>query len=71
MFANAPMDRWAAIGGTGMRMRSKPSMLSVRLRSAEPGEAALRRAIYDAHAAVLWRYALRLTGDASHAEDVV
>ncbi len=29
------------------------------------------RAIYDEHAAVLWRYALRLTGDASHAEDVV
>ncbi|OBI98074.1 RNA polymerase subunit sigma [Mycobacterium asiaticum] len=30
------------------------------------------RALYDEHAAVLWRYALRLTGgDASHAEDVV
>jgi RNA polymerase sigma-70 factor (ECF subfamily) len=34
-------------------------------------EAALMKAIYDEHAAVLWRYALRLTGDASHAEDVV
>ncbi len=29
------------------------------------------KALYDAHAAVLWRYALRLTGDRSHAEDVV
>ena len=27
--------------------------------------------LYDEHAAVLWRYALRLTGDASQAEDVV
>jgi RNA polymerase sigma-70 factor, ECF subfamily len=34
-------------------------------------EAALMKALYDEHAAVLWRYALRLTGDASHAEDVV
>ncbi|MFY2860155.1 sigma-70 family RNA polymerase sigma factor [Mycobacterium sp. THU-M104] len=34
-------------------------------------EAAVMKAIYDEHAAVLWRYALRLTGDASHAEDVV
>jgi len=29
------------------------------------------QALYDEHAGVLWRYALRLTGDASHAEDVV
>nr|WP_279304382.1 sigma-70 family RNA polymerase sigma factor [Mycobacterium ahvazicum] len=34
-------------------------------------EAALMTALYDEHAAVLWRYALRLTGDAAHAEDVV
>ena len=34
-------------------------------------EAALMKALYDEHAAVLWRYALRLTGDASRAEDVV
>ncbi len=34
-------------------------------------EAAVMRAIYDEHAAVLWRYALRLTADASLAEDVV
>lgn len=34
-------------------------------------EAALVKALYDEHAAVLWRYALRLTGDASRAEDVV
>jgi RNA polymerase sigma-70 factor (ECF subfamily) len=35
------------------------------------GEAALMKALYDEHAAVLWRYALRLTSDASQAEDVV
>jgi RNA polymerase sigma-70 factor (ECF subfamily) len=29
------------------------------------------KALYDEHAAALWRYALRLTGDASRAEDVV
>jgi RNA polymerase sigma-70 factor (ECF subfamily) len=34
-------------------------------------DAALMRALYEEHAAVLWRYALRLTGDASQAEDVV
>ena len=34
-------------------------------------DAALMKALYDEHAAVLWRYALRLTGDASQAEDVV
>ncbi|MHA7651704.1 sigma-70 family RNA polymerase sigma factor [Mycobacterium sp. ML4] len=34
-------------------------------------EAALMKALYDEHAGVLWRYALRLTGDASQAEDVV
>lgn len=34
-------------------------------------EAALMQALYDEHAAILWRYALRLTGDAGQAEDVV
>lgn len=34
-------------------------------------EAALMRALYDEHAAVLWRYVLRLTGDRSRAEDIV
>ncbi|OBH18479.1 sigma-70 family RNA polymerase sigma factor [Mycolicibacter terrae] len=29
------------------------------------------KTLYDEHAAVLWRYALRLTGDRSRAEDVV
>jgi RNA polymerase sigma-70 factor (ECF subfamily) len=42
-----------------------------RVADAAAGEAALMKALYDEHAAVLWRYALRLTGDASHAEDVV
>jgi RNA polymerase sigma-70 factor (ECF subfamily) len=33
--------------------------------------AALLRELYDEHAAVLWRYAVRLTGDRAHAQDVV
>lgn len=31
----------------------------------------MMRVLYDEHAAALWRYALRLTGDAARAEDVV
>jgi RNA polymerase sigma-70 factor (ECF subfamily) len=34
-------------------------------------EAILLRALYDEHGAALWRYAMRLTGDRAHAEDVV
>ena len=34
-------------------------------------EAATMRVLYDEHAAALWRYALRLTGDQARAEDVV
>jgi RNA polymerase sigma-70 factor, ECF subfamily len=34
-------------------------------------DAAVMRALYDEHAAALWRYALRLTGDRARAEDVV
>jgi RNA polymerase sigma-70 factor (ECF subfamily) len=34
-------------------------------------DAAMMRALYDEHAAALWRYALRLTGDRARAEDVV
>jgi RNA polymerase sigma-70 factor, ECF subfamily len=39
--------------------------------SADDPEAAMMRVLYDEHAAALWRYALRLTGDAARAEDVV
>ena len=34
-------------------------------------ETALMRMLYDEHAAALWRYAMRLTGDRARAEDVV
>lgn len=34
-------------------------------------ETAMMRVLYDEHAGALWRYALRLTGDAARAEDVV
>jgi RNA polymerase sigma-70 factor (ECF subfamily) len=37
----------------------------------EDAEAAMMRVLYDEHAAALWRYALRLTGDHARAEDVV
>jgi RNA polymerase sigma-70 factor, ECF subfamily len=42
-----------------------------RVAGAADQEAAVMKALYDEHAAVLWRYALRLTGDVSRAEDVV
>jgi RNA polymerase sigma-70 factor (ECF subfamily) len=34
-------------------------------------EAAVMKSLYAEHAAILWRSAMRLTGDASPAEDVV
>jgi RNA polymerase sigma-70 factor, ECF subfamily len=37
----------------------------------EHPEATLVRALYDEHGAALWRYAMRLTGDGAHAEDIV
>ncbi|MCW2686670.1 MAG: polymerase sigma factor SigL [Mycobacterium sp.] len=39
--------------------------------AAEDPKAAVVRSLYDGHAAPLWRYALRLTGDQARAEDVV
>lgn len=42
-----------------------------RVASPADHEAALMKALYDEHAAALWRYALRLTGDRARAEDVV
>jgi RNA polymerase sigma-70 factor, ECF subfamily len=42
-----------------------------RVTNAADAETALMKALYDEHAGPLWRYALRLTGDASRAEDVV
>jgi len=42
-----------------------------RANSTSHAEAALMKALYDEHAGALWRYALRLTRDASRAEDVV
>lgn len=37
----------------------------------EDPEATMLRVLYDEHAGALWRYALKLTGDAATAEDVV
>jgi RNA polymerase sigma-70 factor (ECF subfamily) len=37
----------------------------------EAPETALMRVLFDEHAAALWRYAMRLTGDRARSEDVV
>lgn len=42
-----------------------------RVTSRADHEAALMNALYDEHAAALWRYAFRLTRDRTRAEDVV
>jgi RNA polymerase sigma-70 factor (ECF subfamily) len=42
----------------------------LNLESREAEEAVMR-VLYDEHAAALWRYAVRLTGDTARAEDVV
>ncbi|GJO47787.1 ECF RNA polymerase sigma factor SigL [Mycobacterium marinum] len=42
-----------------------------RVAGGGAAEAALMQALYDEHAAVLWRYAMRLTSDASYADDIV
>lgn len=47
-----------------------PAATTVVTGAATP-EDTLMKALYDEHAAALWRYALRLTGDRSRAEDVV
>ncbi|MCW2649357.1 MAG: polymerase sigma-70 factor, subfamily [Mycobacterium sp.] len=44
---------------------------SVQIGAQSAHEAELMRVLYDEHAAALWRYALRLTGDRARAEDVV
>ena len=41
------------------------------MHDSEHAEATLMRVLYDEHAAALWRYAVRLTGDRARAEDVV
>jgi RNA polymerase sigma-70 factor (ECF subfamily) len=65
----------------GVALERNPAMSQVsgsHLRSAamqhlgmDDPDAALMRVLYDEHAAALWRYALRLTGDRARAEDVV
>ena len=41
------------------------------MRDSERAEMVLIEILYDEHAAALWRYAMRLTGDRARAEDVV
>ena len=56
---------------------TQPTKLVGRARRSSPvaggatSDAALIRVLYDEHGPALWRYALRLTGDRSRAEDVV
>ncbi len=42
-----------------------------RVAGAADPEAAMMKVLHDEHATVLWRYALRLTGDTRRADDVV
>jgi RNA polymerase sigma-70 factor (ECF subfamily) len=44
---------------------------AVRVKTVEGRDAATVDGLYDAHAAALWRYARRLTGDEARAQDVV
>jgi len=44
---------------------------AVRVKTVEGREAATVDGLYDEHAAALWRYARRLTGDEARAQDVV
>ena len=44
---------------------------AVRVKTVEDREAATVDGLYDEHAAALWRYARRLTGDEARAQDVV
>ena len=44
---------------------------SAPLVGRETGDATVMRVLYDEHGAALWRYAMRLTGDHTRAEDVV
>jgi RNA polymerase sigma-70 factor (ECF subfamily) len=44
---------------------------AVRVKTVEVRDAATVDGLYDAHAAALWRYARRLTGDEARAQDVV
>ncbi len=41
------------------------------MKDSERAEMMVMRVLYDEHAAALWRYAVRLTGDQARAEDVV
>jgi RNA polymerase sigma-70 factor (ECF subfamily) len=43
----------------------------VSVKAVEGGEATTTKGLYDDHAAALWRYASRLTGDPARAQDVV
>jgi len=43
----------------------------VTVSNGDNPESTLMRVLYDEHAAALWRYAVRLTGDRARAEDVV
>jgi RNA polymerase sigma-70 factor (ECF subfamily) len=56
-----------------LRQCSAPTMPPESGRRSVPDdpEATSIRRLYDEHAAALWRYAVRLTGDGARAEDVV
>jgi RNA polymerase sigma-70 factor (ECF subfamily) len=66
-------DPVAGLAGTATRLAhvAGRARRSSRVADGATRDAALMRVLYDEHGAALWRYALRLTGDRSRAEDVV
>src|ERR1700740_1662828 len=66
-------DPVPAVAGSATRLTNVASRASGVPQNAgrATSDVALMRVLYDEHGAALWRYALRLTGDRSSAEDVV
>ena len=60
-------DRSDRTLGSELKPRHDPAAVE----AVEERNAATVKALYDEHAAALWRYALRLTGDPARAQDVV
>ncbi|MDT5130704.1 MAG: polymerase sigma-70 factor, subfamily [Mycobacterium sp.] len=65
------LPRCAGGGAAQHRGTGEPIGRVLRVVDVEHPEAATVRTLYDEHAAALWRYAMRLTGDQARAEDVV
>jgi RNA polymerase sigma-70 factor (ECF subfamily) len=69
---DVPAADFAAFAGCSDPKRgSKPRHHRAAVKTVEGREASTVRGLYDEHAAALWHYAWRLTGDRVRAQDVV